>query len=496
MGVPAFRGVNLGGWLVMEDWMTPDYFSKIPPLIDGATVQLQSVQTGKWVNVSENSPFGVFCSSQSKTSGATFHIRRLYGPNQPTFQFRTNSKRYLNRYGARLFANSMIPSSVNRSDFTIVTSPVDKNLVMIQTVGGHFWRANPSGSVTLDGTVSLEDLTDASSAAWNGDTVFRLNITGEVGGEWQLAASLDADSKTIISDHRKTFIVEDDFKWLKKTGLNSVRLPIGYWLAQENEPDSPFVAGGLEILDLAMSWGVKHSIGILLSLHAAAGSQNGFEHSASRDGLSEFGNAETINKTLEAIGFITKRYAAYSSFLGIGVLNEPSYMAIWDITVLKKFYTDSYNIVRTFSSCAYVVISPRIDVNSTEFDGFMTTSNFTNVIIDTHEYNLFDLSTFGGTDYDFNLDYVRTKRRTKLQNMEQGTRLVMVGEWSLAMIPGIKMTPEQTTNFADSQKEVYGKTSGGWFFWSYKLLRNDFPNWSFKTGIESKWLNRPKSTFW
>ena len=41
-----------------------------------------------------------------------------------------------------------------------------------------------------------------------------------------------------------------------------------------------FVEGGLKYVDLAFQWGLKYGIGVSLDLHAANGSQNGYDHSA------------------------------------------------------------------------------------------------------------------------------------------------------------------------------------------------------------------------
>ena len=38
--------------------------------------------------------------------------------------------------------------------------------------------------------------------------------------------------------------------------------------------------GGLAYIDKAFEWGLKYGIAILLDMHAAPGSQNGWEHSS------------------------------------------------------------------------------------------------------------------------------------------------------------------------------------------------------------------------
>ena len=48
---------------------------------------------------------------------------------------------------------------------------------------------------------------------------------------------------------------------------------------------------------------------IIIDLHAAPGSQNGWEHSSSRDGSQEWGKTdENIQQTVDVIEFLTARY--------------------------------------------------------------------------------------------------------------------------------------------------------------------------------------------
>lgn len=48
---------------------------------------------------------------------------------------------------------------------------------------------------------------------------------------------------------------------------------------------------------------------VIIDLHAARGSQNGFEHSSSRDGSQEWGQTdENIQQTVAVIDFLSARY--------------------------------------------------------------------------------------------------------------------------------------------------------------------------------------------
>ncbi|GKF58321.1 probable glucan 1,3-beta-glucosidase A, partial [Tanacetum coccineum] len=55
-------------------------------------------------------------------------------------------------------------------------------------------------------------------------------------------------------DHWETFIVEKDFKFIADSGLNAVRIPLGWWTASDPSPPKPFIGGSLQYLDKAFLW--------------------------------------------------------------------------------------------------------------------------------------------------------------------------------------------------------------------------------------------------
>lgn len=59
----------------------------------------------------------------------------------------------------------------------------------------------------------------------------------------------------------------------------------------------------------------KYNLKVILDLHAAPGSQNGFEHSSTRDGSVEWGQTdESIEESVRVIEFYTARYVRYINF--------------------------------------------------------------------------------------------------------------------------------------------------------------------------------------
>ena len=44
------------------------------------------------------------------------------------------------------------------------------------------------------------------------------------------------------------------FRFISVNGINAVRIPVGWWIAQDPTPPKPFVGGSLQVLDNAFNW--------------------------------------------------------------------------------------------------------------------------------------------------------------------------------------------------------------------------------------------------
>lgn len=83
---------------------------------------------------------------------------------------------------------------------------------------------------------------------------------------------------TALTNHWNTWITEADFAAIAAAGLNHVRLPIGYW-AFEVGPGEPYIQGQLAYLTKAITWATNNGLKLIIDLHGAPGSQNGFDNS-------------------------------------------------------------------------------------------------------------------------------------------------------------------------------------------------------------------------
>ena len=77
--------------------------------------------------------------------------------------------------------------------------------------------------------------------------------------------------------HRDEWIVEQDIIDIADAGLNTLRIPIGYWIVGFDNTGGleykVFASGGLEYLDrLIRVLAKRHNLAVLISIHGAKGS--------------------------------------------------------------------------------------------------------------------------------------------------------------------------------------------------------------------------------
>lgn len=82
-----------------------------------------------------------------------------------------------------------------------------------------------------------------------------------------------------MEKHWDTWLTESDLEFLANSGINHVRIPFGYWIFGDIRVDEPWVDGELPYLERAIRWAAKYGMHVILDLHCAPGSQNGFDNS-------------------------------------------------------------------------------------------------------------------------------------------------------------------------------------------------------------------------
>jgi len=250
--------------------------------------------------------------------------------------------------------------------------------------------------------------------------------------EYTLTEKLPDQAPQILRDHWNDWVGYDDFAKIASAGFNLVRVPIGYW-AYDNS-NSPYIKGAADYIDAAIDWARGSGLKMIIDLHGAPGSQNGYDNSGQKlpVGQSRFLDGGVrgaqAQQALGVIRQISKKYAqeGYQDVVvGIELVNEPFDLNRGD---LAQYERDGFNIVRETSDTT-VILSDAFSPPST-WNGFLTPRdhNAQNVAIDHHEYQVFN---------DDQIALAPWQHRQLVCNNAKtyggADKWTFVGEWSAAM---------------------------------------------------------------
>ncbi len=302
--------------------------------------------------------------------------------------------------------------------------------------------------------------------------------------EYSLCLELGKEQATRrLKEHRETWITVDDFKWLAARGLNAVRIPVGYWILEENPP---FISGE-ETLDWAFRTAKANGLGVLLDLHGAPGSQNGWDHSGRAGTLGWHRSKDNVTHTLRVVEDLAAHCKRYDNLIGFELLNEPR----WDVPldILKAYYEEGYARIRRQIAKEKTAVVIHDGFRPNDWADFMKEPTYANVLLDTHLYQCYT-DEDRKRDIHAQVEVAGLERKRQLDRMQQQLPCI-VGEWSCALDPqslrglsGFSLDAAMRA-YGDAQLISY-ETTKGWFFWTYKIESGG--GWSFRNCVKRGWL--------
>lgn len=294
-----------------------------------------------------------------------------------------------------------------------------------------------------------------------------------------------------LRQHQKNFIREEDWRWMRDNGVNAVRIPVGYWIFEGDGPYKSCIGR----LDWAVRMAAKYDIKLLICLHAAPGSQNGYDHSGRRGQADWFRSQAYQRQTIDCLQRLAKRYQGQSAVWGLELLNEPRRGLLQQ--TLRRFYRQAYQAVVAASSPGLRVVfhdafSPRY------MSGVLREYRSHPVVMDHHWYHFFiarPLQRF--VPFRAYYWYLRQVKAPMLRSLARA-QSVIIGEWN-GIIGGEKLNryPRQLHNqivaeHLRQQLELYQRTTDGWFYWSYKT--DDRGIFHFRSLVEDGIITLPSRT--
>lgn len=368
--------------------------------------------------------------------------------------------------------------------------------------------------VSLGGWLVLEPYITPSLFDGTGDS--------RIVDEWtfcQFQSRATATNK--LQQHWSTFITENDFAQMAAAGLNHVRLPIGYW-AFDVGPGEPYIQGSLAYMMNAVTWARNHGLKLIIDLHGAPGSQNGFDNSGHKGSTQWHSNHTNVVRTNNIIKTLAGMFKDdVGTVPMIAPLNEPAGFdgkAVLDVT--RQFWLDSYGSIRYPYGSARQ--SNTVELIGDAFQslsywkGFESPPNYQGVAMDTHVYQIF---TNEGIHMS-QTQHIQTAC-SKASTLTSYRLWIIVGEWTPAMndcakyfngrgggsrydgtYPGSTRVGScngltgKASTFSSSYKTFLRKMweaqvitfekGTGWIQWTWKAENAD--EWSYQAGLANGWI--------
>ncbi|KDR76186.1 hypothetical protein GALMADRAFT_67855 [Galerina marginata CBS 339.88] len=316
------------------------------------------------------------------------------------------------------------------------TSPSSSHLVnppsstALSTPTAFNYGVDKIRGVNLGGWLVLEP--------WITPSVFQSTGNDNIVDEFTLGQLLDQETaETILKNHWDNWITEDDFAQISAAGLNHVRIPIGYWSIPLGPGDTstststaPYTTGAWTYLLKALVWAQKHNIYVILDLHGAPGSQNGYDNSGQRTANPVWAdNPANLTRTVDTLRFIASQVGDQVSV--IELLNEAAGFKGSDwAAAIRQFWLDAYAAVRSAAGDNVKIMIGDAFLGVNSWTNFLTAPQGQGVMMDFHEYQIFSDPELDRT-YDQHISFACTYNQT-LTSYSSSNLWTVVGEWSNA----------------------------------------------------------------
>jgi len=122
---------------------------------------------------------------------------------------------------------------------------------------------------------------------------------------------------------RDNYITRDDIALIRRSGFNSVRVPLNWKLFVTRDAPFRMEGPGWALLDRVIGWCREERIYAIIDLHAAPDGQTGANIDDSRGRPLLFDDAEAQQLTIDLWKAIAARYRDEPWVLGYDLLNEP-----------------------------------------------------------------------------------------------------------------------------------------------------------------------------
>ncbi|MBK7095248.1 MAG: glycoside hydrolase family 5 protein [Saprospiraceae bacterium] len=278
----------------------------------------------------------------------------------------------------------------------------------------------------------------------------------------------------LYKDH---YITEEDIRFIKETGINSIRVPFHYKLfTDEDYMGLTGIQDGFERMDRLLSWCRKSNLYVILDMHDAPGGQTG-DNIDDSYGYPWLMVSEKSQKLFVDIWTkIGERYSNEEMIIGYDLLNEP----------IATYFEKEYNVLNPALEPLYMRAVKSIrnaDKNHIILlGGAQWNSNFT---------------VFSDSKFDDKIMY--TCHRYWCDTLQQNIQDFVDFRDSVNLPLYMGETGENTDQWISAWTRLMIKNNIGYHYWPYKKMKN--PSCMVSIKEPENWdkiveyAERPRNTF-
>ena len=251
------------------------------------------------------------------------------------------------------------------------------------------------------------------------------------------------------SEFRDVYVGEDDIRFLKAAGFNTVRVPLHWRLFVEPEDGGTyrFEGPGWSLLDRLVQWCRESGLRVILDLHAAPGGQTGVNHDDGPGFPLTFYVPQYRRLTVALWEKLAAHYRDEPAILGYDLLNEP----------ISPYSDEDYLNPRLEPFYREIVAAIRgVDVNHLVFlAGAQWSTSFA----------VFDRPFDANAVYTYHKFWANPARDAVEPYLDFANR------WNVPLLIG--ETGELDDGWNEKFRRLNEKFGIGWCFWPYKSLATE-----------------------
>lgn len=191
---------------------------------------------------------------------------------------------------------------------------------------------------------------------WMSEDWFVATAGANAWDEWSFCTSLGASAASALQDHWNTWITESDIQTLFTAGINSVRIPTGFWMWIPTISGEPYVTTGQkDQLNRVLGYLWARNMYAIIDLHGLPGSQNGEQqsgHNTTNPTFYQPLNQARADATVAAVVEFIASSPYASIIMAIEAANEPRPYTTEQFSMLRAYYERSYATIQTLGSKA------------------------------------------------------------------------------------------------------------------------------------------------